>query len=102
MMATFVRKPGSLETRQAECRNRGRLAMAMLSYNNIGKGHGSPQNHPGRDVDEESVAGGAVGRLCVAGAGAGKNLRAETVALGAGVASPAKGAGRLGSRGGEG
>src|ERR1700750_2131464 len=39
MIATFVRKPCSLETRQAACRNRARLAMAMLSYNNIRKGH---------------------------------------------------------------
>src|SRR6266852_7185774 len=53
----------------------------------------------GDDVDEEDVSGVAAGRRCDACVGAGKDLRTEAVALGTGVASAAKGAGRLGRRG---
>src|SRR3954453_14193505 len=42
MIATFVRKPCSLDQATAECRNRTWLAMAMLSYNNIRKARLKP------------------------------------------------------------
>src|SRR5450631_2563830 len=103
MIATFVRNtcsPGCyrLELRPLR-RQRRALAMIIISYNNICKGPLKPGCHEGDDVDEETSVGAAAGRQCDACVRAGKDRRTETVALGAGVASAAEGAGRLG-RGG--
>src|SRR5215211_1573533 len=53
-------------------------------------------------VHEKSVIGVAAGCQCDACDGAGEDLRTEDIALGAGVASAAEGAGGMGCRGREG
>src|SRR5665647_2183424 len=106
MIATFVRNtcPPDCYRLQRQPRPAGPhvLAMIIISYNNSRKGPLKPRYHEGENVDEENVVGVAAGRQRDACVRAGKNLRAETVALGAGVASAAKGAGGLGRRGPEG
>src|SRR6266852_3407663 len=104
MIATFVRNTCSigyyrLWTAEASGRNPHVLAMIIISYNSIRKGPSEALLSRGEDVDEENVLGVAAGSQRDAGDGAGKNHRAETVALGARIASAAKGAGRLGRRG---
>src|SRR3954462_1206742 len=102
MIATFVRNTcphyyyrlGSRRGRAA------RLATIIISYNNSCKGPWSPKIK-GDDVDEEDVFGVAAGCQRDACVGAGKNLRTEAVALGAGLAPAAEGARGLGRRGRE-
>src|ERR1700709_132694 len=100
MMATLVRTPCPLEHCRLECSGGGIgrvLAMIIIVDNNNCKGPSKPALMRGDDVDEDRIVGVAAGRRRDArfdarfdpGAGAGKDLRAEAVALGAGVASVA-------------
>src|SRR6185437_11384810 len=105
MIATLVRNTcSSRYCRLEPCEPRvsSRLAMIIISYNNVCKGDQSPKQHDGGDVDEEGVFGAAAGRQRDARVRAGEEFRLENLALGAGLASAAEGAGGLGCRGREG
>src|SRR5579859_3644706 len=106
MIATFVRNTCSLDCYTFEAgRSRrwpSQLALVIISYNNICKGPSKPGCRKGRRVDEENAPGAAGGRQRVACVRAGEEFRTETLALGAGFASAAKGARGLGRRGREG